>query len=240
MPENKGALFIYPVVILFLAIIAMVEFIRMSLFLTFLPSLLTKLQFDTVALGAVISANILADNLAKSALGWLVDHKGPWPVLFAGSLAVFAGIILIITLHQHLSILIMAAILIGLGVSPVWPAVISASPQFVTLCHRQIGIDRVGIQYALVDRRLGSGPLDGPGGPVGGSLGDERFFSRRICDGRFFTYIVRLTGKSHKRLEYRHLNRNLLCFDSTFMECFIGRGNSSGAARGVNGFIHVC
>lgn len=125
MLKNKATLDNHPAVVLFLAIIAAVEFIRMSLFLTFLPSFLTKLHFDTVALGAVISANILADNFSKGVMGWLVDHKGPWPVLLAGSLAVFSGILMIINFHQYLAMLVIAAIIIGLGVSPVWPAVIS-------------------------------------------------------------------------------------------------------------------
>lgn len=143
MPKNKEALFLHPVVVSFLAIIAAVEFIRMSLFLTFLPSFLTKLHFDTVALGMVISANILADNLSKSATGWMVDHKGPWPVLFVGSLFVLTGITIIINYNQQILILIFAAILIGLGVSPAWPAVISGTIQ-------SVGEDKRGTAISLI------------------------------------------------------------------------------------------
>ncbi len=147
MPKSKTALFNHPVVLYFLAVIAAVEFIRMSLFLTFLPSFLTKLHFDTVALGAVISANILADNLSKGATGWLVDHKGPWPVLFAGSLLVLTGIIIIICLHQQILILILAAILIGLGVSPAWPAVISGTIQGVGEAKRATAISLISVTW---------------------------------------------------------------------------------------------
>lgn len=145
MLKNKEAIFNHPVVISFLAIIAAVEFIRMSLFLTFLPSFLTKLHFDSVALGTVISANIFADNLSKSAMGWLVDHKGPWPVLFAGSLAVFTGIMIVINFHQHLLLLILAAIIIGLGVSPAWPAVISGTIQSVGEAKRATAISLISV-----------------------------------------------------------------------------------------------
>ncbi|MGE5604978.1 MAG: MFS transporter [Bacteroidota bacterium] len=145
MSKNKETSGNHPVVLSFLAIIAAVEFIRMSLFLTFLPSFLTKLHFDTVALGAVISANILADNLSKGAMGWLVDHKGPWPVLFSGSLAVFAGILIIINFHQHLSMLIIAAIIIGLGVSPAWPAVISGAIQSLGEAKKATAISLISV-----------------------------------------------------------------------------------------------
>lgn len=131
MLDNKEGLFKHPVVVAFLAIISSIEFIRMSLFLTFLPSFLKSLHYTTAAIGVVISANLFADNLSKSAVGWLVDHKGPWPVLLCGSVAAAIGVILIMLFHQSLLLLILAAILIGIGVSPTWPAAISGSIQTV-------------------------------------------------------------------------------------------------------------
>jgi MFS family permease len=131
VPETKQSIFRHPGVIAFMAIIAAIEFIRMSLFIRFLPSLMSSLHFATIAIGIVISANLYTDNLSKSAIGWLVDHRGPWPVLLAGSITTLLGIILIINFHQSLFFLIMAAILIGLGVAPTWPAAISGSIQTV-------------------------------------------------------------------------------------------------------------
>ncbi len=131
MPDTKRGLFGHPVIIAFMAIIAAVEFIRMSLFITFLPSFMTSLHYTTIAIGAVISANLLADNLSKGAMGWLVDHRGPWPVLLAGSITAFTGIILIMNFPQDLFLMIIAAILIGLGVAPTWPAAIAGSIQTV-------------------------------------------------------------------------------------------------------------
>lgn len=131
MPEPKEGLFRYPVVIAFMAIIAAIEFIRMSLFITFLPSFMTSLHFTTVAIGLIISVNLFTDNFSKSAVGWLVDHRGPWPVLLAGSVTTLIGILLIIYFHENLFLLTIAAIFIGLGVAPTWPAAISGSIQTV-------------------------------------------------------------------------------------------------------------
>jgi MFS family permease len=124
-------LFRHPVVIAFMAIIAAIEFIRMSLFITFLPSFMTSLHFTTMAIAVVISANVLADNLSKSAVGWLVDHRGPWPVLLAGSITALFGVVLIVLFHEKLFFLSIAGILIGLGVAPTWPAAITGSIQTV-------------------------------------------------------------------------------------------------------------
>lgn len=132
MPENKeSVLFKHPVVFAFMAIIASIEFIRMSLFVTFLPSYLTKLHFSTAALGLVISANLLADNLTKGGAGWLIDRYGPWPILLGGSITVLAGLFIIIYFQQSIPMLIVAAILIGLGVAPTWPGAITGSIQAV-------------------------------------------------------------------------------------------------------------
>lgn len=131
MPEPKVSLFRHPVLVAFLAIIAAIEFIRMSLFITFLPSFMTSLHFTTVAIGLITSVNLFTDNLSKSAVGWLVDHRGPWPVLLAGSVATLTGILIIVYFHDNLMFLTLAAILIGLGVAPTWPAAISGSIQTV-------------------------------------------------------------------------------------------------------------
>lgn len=131
MPEQKEGIFKHPVVLSFLAIIASIEFIRMSLFLTFLPSFLMNLHYDTAAIGLVISANLLADNVSKGAVGWLVDHRGPWPVLLTGSIIIFLGIILIMFFHQSILVMLVAAVMIGVGVAPTWPAAISGSIQTV-------------------------------------------------------------------------------------------------------------
>ncbi|MCL6589499.1 MAG: MFS transporter [Firmicutes bacterium] len=147
MTQEKQGVFKYPVVFSFMAIIAAIEFIRMSLFLTLLPSFLLNLGFSTAALGAVISANLLADNLSKSAVGWLVDHKGPWPVLFSGSLMALSGILLIMYFHQSLAALFLAAVFIGVGVAPTWPAAIAGSIQTVGESKRATMISIISVVW---------------------------------------------------------------------------------------------
>ncbi|TCL62025.1 putative MFS family arabinose efflux permease [Hydrogenispora ethanolica] len=127
MPEPKERLFAHPVILSFLAIIAAIEFIRMSLFLTLLPSFLTSIHFSTVALGVVMSANLLTDNLFKSGSGWLVDHKGPWPMLIAGTIGVLSGLVLIEMFHRNILMMSLGAVLLGLGASPTWPAAIAGT-----------------------------------------------------------------------------------------------------------------
>lgn len=147
MPDSKVGLFKHPVIVAFLASIASIEFIRMSLFLTFLPSFLTNLHYNTAALGLVMSANLLADNLSKSATGWLVDNKGPWPILLAGSCTVFGGVLLIMNFHSSLFLLFLAAILIGLGASPTWPAVITGSIQVTGEAKRATMISMISVVW---------------------------------------------------------------------------------------------
>lgn len=156
MPETKEGLFKHPVVFAFMAIIAAIEFIRMALFLTFLPSYLTNLHFSTAAIGLVISANLLADNLTKGAAGWLVDRYGPWPILLGGSIAVLTGVLLIIYFHWNILLLILAAILIGLGVAPTWPGAIAGSIHTVGESKRATIISIISVVW------LGGGGL----GPV--------------------------------------------------------------------------
>lgn len=127
MPENKKALYKQPVFFCFLLIIAALEFIRMSLVFTFLPSFFPTVGYAQTVVGLVLTVCLLTDNLLKSAAGWMVDYYGPWPVLQLGSCAVFIGVVLLAFFYQYLLILILAAFLIGMGISPTWPGVITGS-----------------------------------------------------------------------------------------------------------------
>lgn len=127
MPEKQGYLRNHPVLINFLLTTASVEFVRMSLVFTFLPSFFNSQNYEKSLLGIVLSACLLADNLLKSTAGWLVDRYGPWPVLLIGSGCVLFGISIFIFFYKTLFLLIMAGIFIGLGVSPTWPAAIAGS-----------------------------------------------------------------------------------------------------------------
>jgi DHA1 family multidrug resistance protein-like MFS transporter len=116
-----------PILISFLLVVALVEFIKMGVIIMFLPSLFETLKYSKTVLGWVLSANLLADNLCKSATGWFVDREGPWPVLFTGCLTVLTGLILLANFYNNVVLTIVAAALIGIGGSPTWPAAIAGS-----------------------------------------------------------------------------------------------------------------
>ncbi|HEX7715094.1 MAG TPA: MFS transporter, partial [Bacillota bacterium] len=126
------------------------------LFITFLPSFLKSLHYSTAVVGFVTFFNLIADNLTKGAAGWLIDRYGPWPILLTGSMMVLTGVLIIIYFHQSIPILILAAILIGLGVAPTWPGAIGGSIQTVGESKRATIISIISVVW------LGGGGL----GPV--------------------------------------------------------------------------
>jgi MFS family permease len=221
VPEPKEGLFRYPVVIAFMAIIAAIEFIRMSLFITFLPSFMTSLHFTTVAIGLIISVNLFTDNLSKSAVGWLVDHRGPWPVLLAGSITTLIGILLIIYFHENLFFLTIAAVFIGLGVAPTWPAAISGSIQTVGEEKRATIISVISVVWLsggglgpvlmgfLIDTRMrkfltkvGARLFDRPDHPFGGGGfgGDYLYFRfHQLAPDTPFAYRQPESGNRRKK-----------------------------------------
>jgi DHA1 family multidrug resistance protein-like MFS transporter len=112
----------------FLMVVATVEFIKMGLIMMLLPSLFVGLNYSRLALGWVLSANLFADNLCKSATGWFVDREGPWPVLLSGCLVVLVGLLLLILgIYCQIYLIVIAAVLIGIGGSPTWPAAIAGA-----------------------------------------------------------------------------------------------------------------
>lgn len=127
MPESRSTFWKYGMLACFLMMIAAIDFVRMALFITFLPSYLKQLGYTLSTIGLVMSSNLLTDNLSKSGTGWLVDHYGPWPVLLGGSLLITAGVILFKYFHSRLIVMVLAAVLIGIGTAPAWPAVVSGA-----------------------------------------------------------------------------------------------------------------
>ncbi|MGD8401326.1 MAG: hypothetical protein PVH64_10420, partial [Bacillota bacterium] len=91
----------------FLVVVALVEFVKMGLIMMLLPSMFVGLDYSRIMLGWVMSANLLADNLFKSATGWFVDRKGPWLVLILGCLTVGVGLcVLSLGMRRHLWLVI--------------------------------------------------------------------------------------------------------------------------------------
>lgn len=130
------------------------EFTRGAFFLTFLPLYAVNyLSISVAAAGLAVSAHYLVETLFKGAAGWQLDRRG-YPVLLAG-LLLGLGSLLLMKFYQSPVILLIGSAFFGLGVSPVWLAVISGVAP-VQLKERAA---RMGIVFAVW--LLGSG-----GGPV--------------------------------------------------------------------------
>jgi DHA1 family multidrug resistance protein-like MFS transporter len=134
----------------FLVVVALVEFVKMGLIMMLLPSMFVGLDYSRIMLGWVMSANLLADNLFKSATGWFVDRKGPWPVLILGCLTVGVGLcVLSLGMRRHLWLVIIAAVLVGIGGSPAWPAAIAGTIKIKGENNRAATISLISIVWLL-------------------------------------------------------------------------------------------
>jgi DHA1 family multidrug resistance protein-like MFS transporter len=134
----------------FLIIVALVEFIKMGLIMMLLPSLFVGFHYSQIVLGWVLSANLLADNLCKSATGWLADRKGPWPVLLMGCLTILTGlVVLVLGIHHNVLLIIIAAALVGIGGSPTWPAAIAGAIKIKGENNRAATISLISIVWMI-------------------------------------------------------------------------------------------
>ena len=130
------------------------EFTRGAFFLTFLPLYAVNyLSISVAAAGLAVSAHYLVETLFKGAAGWQLDRRG-YPVLLAG-LLLGLGSLLLMKFYHSPAVLLIGSAFFGLGVSPVWLAVISGVAP-VQLKERAA---RMGIVFAVW-------LLGGGGGPV--------------------------------------------------------------------------
>jgi len=149
VPESGRSFWKYGMLACFLIMLAAIDFVRMALFITFLPSYLKQLGYALSTVGLVMSGNLLTDNLSKSGTGWLADHFGPWPVLFGGSILIIAGVVLFKYFNSWLSLMILAAVLIGIGAAPVWPAVVSGAIRIAGEAKRATMISWVSVVWMI-------------------------------------------------------------------------------------------
>lgn len=137
-----------------ITILFLVEFVRGAFFLTFLPLYAVNfLGISVAAAGLSVSAHYLAETLCKGAAGWQLDKYGR-PVLLTGFLVGLAAL-LTIKLFPAPAVLFAGSALFGLGVSPVWLAVISGVAP-VQLKDRAA---RMGVVFAVWLAGGGSGPV---------------------------------------------------------------------------------
>lgn len=136
-------------VILFLA-----EFTRGAFSLTFLPVYAVKhLEISIATIGLVVSAHYLIETIFKGIAGMLFDRHGRI-IVITGLLAALTGILgLIYT--QNTFLLISSAAVFGLGISPLWLAII----RLVAPVDMPGRASRMGLIFAFWLGGMGSGPV---------------------------------------------------------------------------------
>lgn len=132
----------------------LIEFTRGAFFLTFLPLFAVNyLGISVAAAGLAVSTHYLAETLSKGAAGWQLDRRGHSTMLI-GLLFGLAALVLM-KLYPSSLLLLTGSAILGLGVSPVWLAVISEVAP-VQLKERSA---RMGIIFAVWLAGGGGGPV---------------------------------------------------------------------------------
>lgn len=143
-----------PRVLGLLLLLFLIEFIRGAFFLTFLPLYAVNyLGISVAAAGFAVSAHYLTETLFKGAAGWQLDHRGP--AILQGGLLLGLAALLLIKLYPSVLVLTIGSALFGLGVSPVWLAVISS----VAPVQMQERAARMGVVFTVWLAGCGSGPV---------------------------------------------------------------------------------
>lgn len=126
---GKGLL--SPFVFQLLIIMFCMEFVKGALIVTILPDYMgSVLGLSAFTIGLTLSFQYIGDNVFRSPNGWLIDRIGyRWCVLL-GAAFTFLSVILLSTQHE-LNWIIMASVLLGIGTSPLWPAVIAGATEAV-------------------------------------------------------------------------------------------------------------
>ncbi|MEX2416706.1 MAG: MFS transporter [Paenibacillaceae bacterium] len=120
-----------PFVVKLLLIMFFVEFVKGALLITILPVYMgTVLGLSAFAIGLSLSLQYIGDNMFRSPVGWFIDRFGyRWCMLF-GVISTFLSVLILAT-QNELPWIITASILLGIGTSPLWPAVISGATEAV-------------------------------------------------------------------------------------------------------------
>ncbi|MBM7855920.1 MFS family permease [Desulfohalotomaculum tongense] len=137
-----------------LVVLFLIEFTRGAFFLTFLPVYAVKyLGISVASVGLAVSAHYLMETLSKGMAGLLFDRHGR-PVVLAGLIIALAGIWGLSFSTGPLGQFIAAAVF-GLGISPVWPAVIS----LVAPVDMPGRASRMGAVFTFWLSGMGAGPV---------------------------------------------------------------------------------
>ncbi|MBW7460266.1 MFS transporter, partial [Paenibacillus sepulcri] len=141
-----------PEIILFSAILFLVEFMRGAMLISFLPIFGEKqLGLTLDIIGIAITAHYLIDTLLKMAIGYLLDRFSIRFVVHIGLLFSLVGVLLFQFAYQPW-IFIVAAAVYGVGISPIW-----------IVCLTKVSDDQratqMGFLYTIWFIGLGSGPI---------------------------------------------------------------------------------
>lgn len=136
----------------YLITLFLTEFTRGAFFLTFLPVYASQgLGFSVTAAGFAASAHYLVETLCKAIAGWQYDRLGR-KIMQAG-LVLGLGAMILMRFHPSPALLIIASGIFGLGVSPLWPGVITEVAP-VNIKNRS---SRIGMVFTIWLAGTGSG-----------------------------------------------------------------------------------
>jgi DHA1 family multidrug resistance protein-like MFS transporter len=122
---------INPFVVKLLIIMFFVEFVKGALLITILPVYMgTVLGLSAFAIGWSLSLQYIGDNMLRSPVGWFIDRFGYRWCMLGGVISTFISV-LILSTQNELPWIITACVLLGIGTSPLWPAVISGATEAV-------------------------------------------------------------------------------------------------------------
>lgn len=108
-----------------LFVLGIVEFVRGALMFSLLPLYgVLEAKYNLSIIGTAISLHYLLDNICRIPLGWLSDRIGG-KKLVIGGIAISSLGVYFLYMHWSISFFMLGAILFGLGISPLWPVVIS-------------------------------------------------------------------------------------------------------------------
>lgn len=134
--------FLYYAIILFVG-----EFVRGAIILSLLP----LYGLDYWVIGVAVTAHYATDTVSKIGVGFLVDRYSSRLIVSSGLLLSIVSIGLMYAIHIPW-VVIVAAALLGLGISPVWIACLA-------MVKNEERGTQMGFLYTLWLAGLGSGPI---------------------------------------------------------------------------------
>lgn len=152
MNVNPVKVLLRPDMLLNIAVLFLVEFVRGATLISFLSIYGTRhLGLDLDVIGAAITASFLTDTIVKLAIGYLLDRFSIRTVVSTGLLFSLAGMT-VIGFANVPWLFIIAAAIYGIGLSPVWIVCL-------TRVREEGRGTQMGLLYTIWLVGLGTGPV---------------------------------------------------------------------------------